>query len=108
MEQAVETCKDIVDLFNKANIEVIRIGLQNTEEITDPQEKSSQVVAGPYHPAFRQLVEGRLWYDAIVQEIKKINVKVMQVKIIANQENVNNINIPHSAAPKPRAMGITA
>ena len=91
VEQAVETCKDIVDLFNKANIEVIRIGLQNTEEITDPQEKSSQVVAGPYHPAFRQLVEGRLWYDAIVQEIKKINVKVMQVKIIANQENVNNI-----------------
>ena len=60
VEQAVETCKDIVDLFNKANIEVIRIGLQNTEEITDPQEKSSQVVAGPYHPAFRQLVEGRL------------------------------------------------
>ncbi len=49
------------------------------------------MVAGPYHPAFRQLVEGRLWYDAIVQEIKKINVKVMQVKIIANQENVNNI-----------------
>ncbi len=39
VEQAVETCKDIVDLFNKANIEVIRIGLQNTEEITDPQEK---------------------------------------------------------------------
>ena len=31
------------------------------------------MVAGPYHPAFRQLVEGRLWYDAIVQEIKKIN-----------------------------------
>ena len=55
VEQAVETCKDIVDLFNKANIEVIRIGLQNTEEITDPQEKSSQVVDGPYHPAFRQL-----------------------------------------------------
>ena len=39
--------------------------MQNTEEITDPQEKRSQVVAGPYHPAFRQLVEGRLWYDAI-------------------------------------------
>ena len=72
-------------------IEVIRIGLQNTEEITDPSDKNSQVVAGPYHPAFRQLVEGRLWYDAIVAEIKKINVKVMQVKIIANQENINNI-----------------
>ena len=91
VEQAVETCKEIVDLFNKEKIEVIRIGLQNTEEITAPSDKNSQVVAGPYHPAFRQLVEGRLWYDAIVAEIKKINVKVMQVKIIANQENINNI-----------------
>ena len=79
------------DISNKEKIEVIRIGLQNTEEITDPSDKNSQVVAGPYHPAFRQLVEGRLWYDAIVAEIKKINVKVMQVKIIANQENINNI-----------------
>ncbi len=91
VEQAVERCKEIVDLFNKKNIEGIRIGLQNTEKITNLLDKNSQVVAGPYHPAFRQLVEGRLWYDAIVEKIKKINVKVMQVKIIANQENVNNI-----------------
>ena len=91
VEQAVETCKDIVDLFNKANIEVIRIGLQNTEEITDPQEKSSQVVAGPYHPAFRQLVESSMWYDTIVSDIKKINTKVVKIKILANPTNINNI-----------------
>ena len=89
--QAVERCKDIVTLFNKNKINVIRIGLQNTEEISDPTEKSSQVVAGPFHPAFRQLVESSMWYDSIVNEIKKINTKVMKVKIIANPENINNI-----------------
>ena len=78
-------------LFNKAKIEVIRIGLQNTEEITDPTEKGSQVIAGPYHPAFRQLVESRMWYDEIVQKIKQINIKVMQVTITANPDNINNI-----------------
>ena len=77
--------------FNKAKIEVIRIGLQNTEEITDPTEKGSQVIAGPYHPAFRQLVESRMWYDEIVQKIKQINIKVMQVTITANPDNINNI-----------------
>lgn len=91
VEQAVERSKEIMQLFNKSKIQVIRLGLQNTEEIADPNTDSSQVVAGPYHPAFRQLVEGSMWYDEIVNKIKKINTKVMQVKIIANPENINNI-----------------
>ncbi len=89
--QAVERCAEIADLFNKKKINIIRIGLQNTEEITDPSEETSQVVAGPYHPAFRQLVEGRLWYNAIVSQIKKYNTKVKVVEIKANPEDVNNI-----------------
>lgn len=91
VEQAVERSEEIMKLFDKAKIEVIRIGLQNTEEITDPTEKGSQVIAGPYHPAFRQLVESRMWYDEIVQKIKQINIKVMQVTITANPDNINNI-----------------
>ena len=89
--QAVERCKEIADLFNKNKITIIRIGLQNTEEITDPSNENSEVVAGPYHPAFRQLVEGRMWYDAIVSEIKKCNTKVKIVEIKANPEDINNI-----------------
>ena len=91
LEQAVERSKEVMQLFNKANIQVIRLGLQNTEEIADPSTEKSQIVAGPYHPAFRQLVESRMWYDEIVNQIKKFNIKVMQVKIIANPENINNI-----------------
>ena len=89
--QAVERCKEIVDLFNRNKINVIRIGLQNTEEISDPSTEKSSVLAGPYHPAFRQLVEDSMWYDAIVNKIKKINAKVKKVKIIANDTNINNI-----------------
>lgn len=89
--QAVERCKEIADLFNQHNINIIRIGLQNTEEITDPKNEKSEVVAGPYHPAFRQLVEGSLWYDAIVSKIKKCNTKVKLVEIKANPEDINNI-----------------
>ena len=61
VNQAVERCKDIVDLFNRNKIKVIRIGLQNTEEISEPGTEKSSVVAGPYHPAFRQLVETSMW-----------------------------------------------
>ncbi len=89
--QAVERSKEVAHLFNKKKIKVIRIGLQNTDEICEPGNKTSQVVAGPYHPAFRQLVEAGMWYDVIVTKIKKFNTKVKQVQIRANPEDINNI-----------------
>ena len=89
--QAVERCKELLYLFNKKNIQVIRVGLQNTDEITSPGSKNSEVVAGPYHPAFGQLVEDSIWYDSIVDKIKKINDKVKEVKIKVNFANINNV-----------------
>ena len=89
--QAVETCKELVSMFNKKKIEIIRVGLQNTEEITDPNTEGSEVVAGPYHPAFRQLVESGLWYDTIVARIKQLNVKVKKVQVTVNPQDVNNV-----------------
>ena len=89
--QAVETCKELVSMFNKKKIEIIRVGLQNTDEIADPSTEGSEVVAGPYHPAFRQLVESGLWYDTIVSKIKQLNVKVKKVQVIVNPQDVNNV-----------------
>lgn len=88
--QAVETCKELVKMFAKKKIEVIRIGLQPTDTITSPNNNKSEVVAGPFHPAFRQLVESSMWYDAIVEKIKKLNAKVKEVLVIVNPIDVNN------------------
>ncbi len=89
--QAVEICKELVVMFKKKGIDIIRIGLQNTDTITDPKQSGSEVVAGPYHPAFRQLVESGLWYDTIVTKIKQLNVKVKKVEIIVNPQDANNV-----------------
>ena len=89
--QAVEICKQLVRMFADKKIDVIRIGLQNTDEITDPKGEKSEVVAGPYHPAFRQLVEAGMWYDAIVEKIKKLNVKVKEVEVTVNPIDANNV-----------------
>lgn len=91
VNQAVERSKEIVAMFKKKHINVIRIGLQNTNTIKDPNIEGSEVVAGPYHPAFRQLVESGMWYDAIIEKIKKFNAKVKKVEIMANKQNINNI-----------------
>ena len=89
--QAVEICKELVRMFDSKKIDIIRIGLQNTDEIATPEDKNSEVVAGPFHPAFRQLVESGMWYDAILEKIKKLNVKVKEVQVEVNSLDVNNV-----------------
>jgi histone acetyltransferase (RNA polymerase elongator complex component) len=59
LDKTVSLCKDALLRFEEAGIEVIRIGLQPTEEL----EKPGTIIAGPYHPAFRQLVESSIYLD---------------------------------------------
>lgn len=91
VEQAVERCKEIYYLFRRKNIDVIRIGLQNTNEINDPEADGSQVIAGPYHPAFRQLVESSMWYDSLKEQIKNIKNNVKKLEISVNPIDSNNV-----------------
>lgn len=53
LEEAVKICAQMLDAYEEAGIPVIRMGLQPTEEINE----NAQVLAGPFHPAFRELVE---------------------------------------------------
>ena len=91
VRQAVERCKELCYLFGKKKIKVIRIGLQNTDTICYPENQESEVVAGPYHETFRQLVESSIYYDTIVNKIKKYDVKVKEVEVITHPQNVSNI-----------------
>ena len=91
VEQAIERCKELCYLFGKKKIDIIRIGLQNTDTICSPTNQGSEVVAGPYHETFRQLVESSIYYDTIVDKIKKINTRVKEVEVTVNPQNVNNV-----------------
>ena len=91
LDQAVERCKELYYYFDKKRITVIRMGLQNTDIISNPENINSEVVAGPYHEAFGQLVEDSIWYDRILDAIKKINTKVAEVEIEVHPDDVNNI-----------------
>ena len=57
LDTAISTCKDMLKLFRASNIPVIRIGLQPTGSM------EQNIIAGPYHPAIRQLVESAIFYD---------------------------------------------
>ncbi|HEX9022052.1 MAG TPA: radical SAM protein [Nitrospirota bacterium] len=61
LEEAVTLCREALIRFEQAGIGVIRIGLQPTAELNKP----GTIAAGPYHPAFRQLVESSILLDAM-------------------------------------------
>lgn len=53
LEAMVSVCCDLMEIFKDAGVRVIRVGLQPTEELTQ------SLVAGPFHPSFRELVHGK-------------------------------------------------
>ena len=92
VNQAVERCKEICYYFAKKRVNVIRIGLQTTDTISDNSKNpKSEIVAGPYHECFRQLVDSSINYDLIVKKIKSYNVKVKEVEVTTSPDNVNNV-----------------
>lgn len=61
--EAVKRTAFLKLLFERAGIPVIRMGLQ----ATDDMNQSDTVLAGPYHPAFGELVESELFRQMMVK-----------------------------------------
>lgn len=68
LEEAVSVSADLLLLFEKEGIQVIRIGLQPSEQISE----QGDIIAGPFHPAFRELVESQLALRLLEYMLKHI------------------------------------
>lgn len=58
---AVQLCATMFRQTHRARVPVIRFGLQANENL----DSGDAVVAGPYHPAFGQLIRSRLWLERL-------------------------------------------
>lgn len=77
LDEAVKIGKVVYSMLIANDINVIRVGLQPTEEINYGKE----LVVGPFHPAFRELIEGSIYNDIIQEEINcghsdKVTIKI--------------------------------
>lgn len=86
LEESIDIVKKVLVLFYINNVNVIRVGLQATEDIAIGKE----VLAGPYHPAYRELVESKMYGDYIEYLIKKYNAK-KNIDVLVNKKNVSRI-----------------
>ena len=88
LEEAVEISARLLEIFRKGGVEVIRVGLHPSEGILD----GSELLAGPFHPAFRELVETHRWKEKLLP-------------LMEQQPKDSNIRIPVSANELRYAIG---
>ena len=86
LDQSIQIVKKLLALFYVNNINVIRVGLQATEDI----QIGKAVVDGPHHPAFRELVESEMIKDYLIYIAKKYNTK-KDITIKTNKRNISKI-----------------
>ncbi len=85
-EELVHTAKEMVRIFDKSNIPVIRLGLKSTDNICITTD-----LGGTYHPAFRQIVEGQLAMDSMVDQINRYKVQSGVISFSANSKSFSNM-----------------
>jgi histone acetyltransferase (RNA polymerase elongator complex component) len=85
LDDAVLLCREALERFEQAGIEVIRIGLQPTDEL----EKPGTIIAGPYHPAFRQLVESSILLDKMRSVLRNHAGKTGRMTFQVNPKDVS-------------------
>jgi radical SAM superfamily enzyme len=90
LEVAVDWTKEMYQVFLSSQIPVIRMGLQPTDLIAEGKE----VLYGPFHPAFRQLVESSFFLDYIRRMLSTQNVTVHDtsvIKILCNPKDLSQV-----------------
>ncbi len=75
VEQTVEICAVLMDIFKKANIKIIKMGLHSDVGM------EQKIVAGPYHPAFRELCLAKEKLNKIKYQLTNIDKKSITIKV---------------------------
>ena len=108
-EQAIKYCAFLKEWFERHTIEVIRTGLQSTEEL----DSGNSLVAGPYEPAMGELVVNEQYKHRIERCINEhieyfIDEGMLQRNVWVQQNISTALNIsifyPRSLTSKVRGL----
>lgn len=81
LEEAILLTEKIINIYNYEKVQVIRVGLRPTETLLN------SIVAGPWHPAFRDIVEGKILINKASRELEHFKGKEsIQLYICPNDE----------------------
>ncbi len=87
VDEAVKWCSEILPLYKEKDITVLRVGLQGSDTLED------SIIAGPYHPAFGELVESCIIYNQIVTQLDEV-FSIHCNKALENKKQITIISNP--------------
>ena len=87
LEKAVETAKEVYKIFIENNVNVLRVGLHPSEELS----YENSLVAGPYHTSFKELVLTEIWSDIFGDKLKNFHSdkNFANIEIFVNSKQIN-------------------
>lgn len=83
MPEAVEWTKNIIPVFEKAGVTILRTGLHPSEGLTD----GSELVTGPFHPSFKELVMTEIWADLLKPLLKSNKSREVVIRVPPRELN---------------------
>jgi len=83
IEDAVQWSRQLLLLFEEYGVNVIRLGLHPSEGLLD----GSELISGPFHPSFRELVLSAIWKDILLPLLKEKNTKAIEVQVPSGEIN---------------------
>ncbi len=87
LEAAVDITAQLYRLFVNRGTRVIRMGLQASASLN----QDTTILAGPYHPAFGQLVVSKLFFDCVSLALDRVNNCPDTISIAVNPRSVSNL-----------------
>ncbi|MBR2027867.1 MAG: radical SAM protein [Oscillospiraceae bacterium] len=79
LDETVDICAQLMEIFDEAGIKIIKMGLHADTGLED------KIVAGPYHPAFRELCLARQKLLKIKQQLTNTDKKSITIKVNPKQ-----------------------
>ena len=93
LDEAVALTAELYLIFARNDIPVIRMGLQAGPEL----DFDADLVTGPFHPAFGELVQSAIWQDAISRHIDKEGLRGAEVLIEVHSRMLSQIKGQHDS-----------
>ncbi|MBP6977041.1 MAG: radical SAM protein [Bacteroidales bacterium] len=84
LDEAIHWTMQICRIFDNAGVNIIRMGLHPSEGLASGEE----LIAGPYHPSFRELVETGLWKERFQNLSEVGSGKPITIHVAPDQYNV--------------------
>ncbi|HDQ16195.1 MAG TPA: radical SAM protein, partial [Bacteroidetes bacterium] len=95
IEQSLNYLTQLIPLFEKAGIKILRVGLHQSEDLNDGEA----LLAGPYHPSLKELALSRIWHKQL-QKIPQQKKEDEKIIIEVNPSEINYAIGYHAANKK--------